>query len=114
MNSLSPIVTVLIIKKHPIPYCNCKSDCNSNFYQLMCSKGKSYIYHDTAYQYLLLMYGNPSTWEKSETIQCMNDSDEIEVIQVIPASDTKGKEEKLRKRIKPKIIKKFYSKETDK
>ena len=38
------------------------------------------------------MYGNAWNWEKSETTQCMNDSDEIEVVQIIPASDTKEEE----------------------
>ena len=52
------------------------------------------------------MYGNPSNhWEKSETTQCMNDSDEIEVVQVIRASDTKGEEEKLRKETNLKLLK---------
>ena len=50
------------------------------------------------------MYGHPSNWEKSETTQCLNDSDEIEVVQVIPASDTK-EEEKLRKETNLKLLK---------
>ena len=96
MYSVSLIEKVQIIKKYPIPYCDCESDSNTTFYQLTNSKGKSCIYHYAAYQYLLLMYGDPATWDKLEDMQCTNDSDKIEILQVIPASDMKKKDQ-LRK-----------------
>ena len=82
-------------KKYPIPYCDCKSDSNNTFYKLMKSKGKNCIYHYAAYQYLLLMYGDPATSSNLEVMQCANDSDEIEILQVVPASQMEEKEDQL-------------------
>ena len=92
-------------EKHPIPYCDCKSDSNTTFCKLMKSKGKNCIYHYAAYQYLLLMYGDPATSSNLEVMQCANDNDEIEIVQVVPASQMEEKEDELRKETELELLK---------
>ena len=85
-------------KKHPVPSCDCQSDNNITFFQLMRKKSYTCIYHYAAYHYLLLMYGDPSSWEICTPMKCTNDSDEIEVVKIIPPrqSECEDKKAKLR------------------
>ena len=72
------------VEKHLVPYCNCTSHENNLFYRQMFIKSKLCIYHQASFQYLSLMYGDPSQWENSESNDEQEDNDEIELVQVVP------------------------------